>query len=159
MTKFEGWCYNLIDNVDRCTLMKRQGYFMLKKEGRRGQTVRASAFLPGLQKYTYERKISVKKTLKRISCLLLALCLLASVVMPAQAAEEKTVVDFVLVLDCSNTMNRYDPEHLAATACKMFIDMIPIQDARVSVITFGYTGGNPLIPQQILPFLFQRKQI
>ena len=115
---------------------------MLKKEGRRGQTVRASAFLPGLQKYTYERKISVKKTLKRISCLLLALCLLASVVMPAQAAEEKTVVDFVLVLDCSNTMNRYDPEHLAATACKMFIDMIPIQDARVSVITFGYTGGG-----------------
>ena len=115
---------------------------MLKKEGRRGQTVRASAFLPGLQKYTYERKISVKKTLKRISCLLLALCLLASVVMPAQAAEEKTVVDFVLVLDCSGSMIKFDPNQLAATACKMFIDMIPIQDARVSVVTFGYTGGG-----------------
>ena len=79
--------------------------------------------------------------MKRIACLLLVISVLVSVV-SVSAAEEKTVVDFVLVLDCSGSMLKYDPNHLAATACKSFIDMIPIQDARVSVITFGYGGGG-----------------
>lgn len=83
----------------------------------------------------------MKQTMKRICCLLLLVCMLASMT-PVSAAEEKTVVDYVLVLDCSGTMLRNDPHHLAATACNMFVDMIPIQDARVSVITFGYGGGG-----------------
>lgn len=83
----------------------------------------------------------MKEIMKKIACLLLAVCLLVSVV-PAASAEEKTVVDFVLVLDCSGTMLKNDPNQLAATACKSFVDLIPIQDARVSVITFGYGGGG-----------------
>lgn len=83
----------------------------------------------------------MKQTMKRICCLLLLVCLLVSAV-PVRAAEEKTVVDYVLVLDCSGTMLKNDPNHLAASACNLFIDMLPIQDSRIAVITFGYGGGG-----------------
>lgn len=78
-----------------------------------------------------------------MSCLLLALCLLLTLVpVSARAEEERPVIDFVLVLDCSRSMRENDKMGLAADACKMFMDLLPIEDARISVIAFGYTGGG-----------------
>ena len=59
-----------------------------------------------------------------------------------QDSEENGIVDFVLVLDCSGSLNVTDPSHLCATACKMFVDMVPLENARISVIAFGYDGGT-----------------
>lgn len=82
----------------------------------------------------------------RIAGFLLALCLVLSLIPAAAfaAEEEQTgeTIDFVLVVDCSNTMDENDPDELARDACKMFVDLIPIEDARVSVIAFGYEGSD-----------------
>lgn len=51
-------------------------------------------------------------------------------------------VDFVLVLDCSGSLKQTDPYYLCATACKMFLDMVPLENARVAIIAFGYDGGE-----------------
>ena len=85
---------------------------------------------------------------RRLLCLTLAALVLAScLTMTAFAAdpqdsEENGIVDFVLVLDCSGSLNVTDPSHLCATACKMFVDMVPLENARISVIAFGYDGGT-----------------
>ena len=83
----------------------------------------------------------MKQTMKRMSCLLLAVCLLMALApVSAQAAEEKQGVDFVLVLDCSGSMAKNDTEGLAATACKELLDFMPIENARIGVIAYGYNG-------------------
>lgn len=88
---------------------------------------------------------------RRLLCLTLAALVLAScLTMTAFAAdpqdsEENGIVDFVLVLDCSGSLNVTDPSHLCATACKMFVDMVPLENARISVIAFGYDGGTQYI--------------
>lgn len=77
----------------------------------------------------------------------MALCLmLAWLPVQAQATEAasgKKSIDFVLIMDCSGTMLKNDPDKLAAEACKMFVDLIPVEDARVSIVTFGYEDENP----------------
>jgi len=84
----------------------------------------------------------------RFFCVLLTVCLLLSMV-PAKAEAalsqpEATVdsTDFVLVLDCSGSLQGNDRE-LAISACKMFVDLIPVENARVSVITIGKAGASP----------------
>ena len=98
----------------------------------------------------------------RLSCLLLAMLLLASVV-PAYAVgmedlqalkgeleekqeelteEEESIKDFVLLVDCSETMAIYDPSALALSAIKAFFNGLPVERARVAVITFGYTDKS-----------------
>lgn len=81
----------------------------------------------------------------RLGSLLIALCLMMTLLpATAQASEdERENVDFVLLIDYSNTMDSNDPKGRAVTACQMFLDMIPIEDARVSVIAFGYEGKEP----------------
>lgn len=64
--------------------------------------------------------------------------------MPAgvNAAEEvaSDSTDFVLVLDCSGSLMGNDRE-LALSACKMFVDLIPVENARVSVLIMGKPGS------------------
>ena len=79
------------------------------------------------------------------TCLLLVLCLLMTLLpFSAMAAEEKEekqdVVDFVLLIDCSQTMTSNDPDDLVKKACELFVRLLPIEDARLSVIAFGYEG-------------------
>ena len=99
----------------------------------------------GKEKKKMERR---KMCWRRLLCLTLAALVLAScLTMTAFAAdpqdsEENGIVDFVLVLDCSGSLNVTDPSHLCATACKMFVDMVPLENARISVIAFGYDGGT-----------------
>lgn len=86
----------------------------------------------------------------RLLCAVLALVtvlLSLSLVGYAEETEEdegeNAVVDFVLVLDCSGSLKDSDPNRLCATACKMFLDMVPLENARVSFIAFGYQDGTP----------------
>ena len=83
------------------------------------------------------------KRMYRIWCVLLTVCLLLSMVPAGATATEtdtKECTDFVLVLDCSGSLLGNDRE-LAISACKMFVDLIPVENARVSVITIGRAGG------------------
>jgi len=87
----------------------------------------------------------MKKTL-RLLCLTLVLVLcLAILPTPTRAAEENTTnptTDFVLVLDCSGSLEQSDPELLCLDACNMFVDMLPLENARISVIAFGYKDNG-----------------
>ena len=58
------------------------------------------------------------------------------------AADDDKTVDFVLVLDCSGTMKTTDRYGLCLTACKMFLDMVPLENARIGIITFGYQDSS-----------------
>ena len=57
------------------------------------------------------------------------------------AAENNPTVDYVLVLDCSGSMESSDREGLSVSAAKSFIDTIPAEQARVGVIAFGPDWG------------------
>lgn len=79
----------------------------------------------------------------RIACLLLVLCLsmtLLPVAVTAAQGDSDETIDFVLVMDCSQTMSQNDPDDLVEEACQMFVDLIPVEDARVAIIAFGYEG-------------------
>lgn len=54
----------------------------------------------------------------------------------------ETYRDVVLVLDCSGSMLKADPYKLCATACKLLVDQIPLENARIAIIAYGYNGGS-----------------
>jgi len=56
--------------------------------------------------------------------------------------EGNATVDFILVLDCSGSLRQTDPHYLCSTACKMFLDMVPLENARIGILAFGYGGGE-----------------
>lgn len=56
----------------------------------------------------------------------------------AELETVSNVMDFVLLLDCSNSGNDTDKEERYVDACKSFIDKLPVQDVRVAIVTFGY---------------------
>lgn len=86
----------------------------------------------------------MKKWWARLCCVFLALLLLASVVFPAFAAEtedgarEDTTKDYVILLDCSLSTSFNDTKNLCLQACWNFLDKLPLYDARLSIIAFGY---------------------
>lgn len=88
------------------------------------------------------------KRMYRILCVLLTVCLLLSMApAKAEAALSEMIpavdsTDFVLVLDCSGSLQG-DDRALAISACKMFVDLIPVENARVSVITISKAGASP----------------
>ena len=55
----------------------------------------------------------------------------------AQAAQELTQIDAVLVLDVSGSMNFADPGRLSYEAMKMFIDMLPASGSRVGIVSYN----------------------
>ncbi len=86
----------------------------------------------------------MKKWWVRLSCLLLAMLLAVSVI-PASAeggeeelSEEVPVQDIVLLLDCSGSLKVNDPEGLINGAVKTFLNILPVENARISIIAFGY---------------------
>lgn len=85
----------------------------------------------------------MKNMMKKMSCFLLAVCLMLSLApFSARADEAQQSVDFVLLLDCSGTMAKNDPKQLAADACKTFMELLPLENARIGVIAFGYGGST-----------------
>lgn len=86
-----------------------------------------------------------KKTGKRLVSMLLLFALLLTPLMKIEAAEsasDDTTVDFILVLDCSGSMDASDPKGLSISAAKMFADMIPMENARIGVVGFGGNWGE-----------------
>ena len=83
------------------------------------------------------------KLVKVISSILLAaVCLLVMAGGVWAKEEEKENIDFVLVLDCSKSMDSSDPESLSIRAAKMFVDMLPVENTRVAVVGFGPEWGK-----------------
>lgn len=101
----------------------------------------------------------MKQRLKRWASLLLALMLVVSLLPAWAQAEEgadpsadESRVDFVLVLDCSGSMRDRDPYRKSVEACKMFMDMMPVANIRVSVVTYGYTEGEEYVGTRAYSF-------
>ena len=81
-----------------------------------------------------------------ITILLLVMVMLAGSLLriQADAVNDEPPVDFVLVLDCSDSMPENDPEGLTKTAAQLFIDLLPTdiqRRVRISVVTFGVDYG------------------
>lgn len=79
----------------------------------------------------------------RVMCVLMVLLMTLLPVFGTVSAEsvsedEESPVDFVILLDCSSSLGVNDPSDLCLEACKSFVDKLPFQGARVSVIAFGY---------------------
>ena len=86
-----------------------------------------------------------KKLRERFVCMFVVFALLLVPFMKAEAAEsasDDTKVDFVLVLDCSGSMDSSDEQGLSISAAKMFADMIPMENARIGVVGFGGNWGD-----------------
>lgn len=88
------------------------------------------------------------KSLARRTCsFVLSLLVLFSIFVPSQcvlADTEKNAdtIDFVLVVDCSSSLTRTDPNKLTLQAAKKFVDMLPVNDTRLAVIAFGDNYGS-----------------
>lgn len=59
-----------------------------------------------------------------------------------EVQKDRSYRDVVLVLDCSGSMLNADPYKLCATACKLLVDQIPLENARIAIIAYGYNGGS-----------------
>lgn len=81
------------------------------------------------------------KNFKKLLAFLLAAFLLTSAMpMTVQAAEgtaNESVVDYVLVVDTSGSTSYTDEQKLCEEAARMFVNMVPLDRARVAVIAFG----------------------
>lgn len=83
------------------------------------------------------------KNWMRILCIVLVLLLFPVIPQPkAAATEENAKADFVILMDCSGSLAQNDKEKLCLEAFKNFMDMLPMEKARVTVIAFGYEGGK-----------------
>lgn len=78
---------------------------------------------------------------KKYIVMLLAVLILVSAMPTAVHADEGTgtdsVVDYILVVDTSGSTNDTDRERLCEEAARMFVNMVPLDNARVAVIAFG----------------------
>lgn len=62
---------------------------------------------------------------------------LAASAVTAQSSDD--TVDFVLMLDCTDSMINSDTSNICEAAAKMFTDFAPSNNARVAVVAFGNT--------------------
>lgn len=62
------------------------------------------------------------------------------------AQSNDTPIDFVLILDCSGSMAKSDEENLSVSAAKMFVDMLPAENARLAVVSMGPNYGSEAYP-------------
>lgn len=80
---------------------------------------------------------------KRLFAALLCMLMIMSamIVMPHSAfaddADEKETIDYILILDCTVRAVDADAEGVRKAAAKMFVDLIPVDNARVAVFKIG----------------------
>lgn len=75
--------------------------------------------------------------------LIFLIYLLAGNTMKVMAEEQEgKTVDFVLVLDCSGSMNQSDPWKMSVSAARMFVDLLPVENTRIAVVGFGPDWGE-----------------
>lgn len=104
------------------------------------------------------------KKLTRWLCLAMVLALCLSLIPGAAATESQLgdptkTTDFVLVLDCSGSLWESDPNLLCLEACSMFVDMIPVENARVSIVAFGYPGDDAYTYSQQYNVKYDRNRV
>ncbi|MCE5187606.1 MAG: hypothetical protein LLF75_00245 [Eubacteriales bacterium] len=69
--------------------------------------------------------------------LALALLLGSGMSLADSGSEPAGRVHFVLVIDCTGSMDKADAEGMSVSAAELFVDMLPMENATVSVICFG----------------------
>ena len=86
----------------------------------------------------------MKKRLRQSVLWALALALLLSSGAALAQEEEKSSdeVHFVLVLDCTGSMDEADVEGMSVAAAELFVDMLPMENATISVLCFGKQWKN-----------------
>lgn len=62
------------------------------------------------------------------------------------ARHDDTPVDIFLLLDCSGTMEKSDPQKWTATATKDFVQTLTNENVRLSIIAFGNDYGDDAYP-------------
>lgn len=85
-------------------------------------------------------KCKIVKLISGIGVILFCMMIMA-IEIHARESESKNV-DFVLVLDCSKSMDETDPDSLSISAAKMFVDYLPVENTRVAVVGFGSSWGK-----------------
>ncbi len=75
-----------------------------------------------------------------ITLVLFTFFLVSLSVSAAETSDEK--VDFVLVLDCTESMLKSDINNICEAAAKMFSDLTPSNNARVAIVAFGDTWST-----------------
>lgn len=84
--------------------------------------------------------------------LLIVVCFqTGSVRLSAQSSDE--TVDFVLVLDCTDSMAKSDTSNICEAAAKMFTDLAPSNNARVAVVAFGNTWSPAYVFDSELSYM------
>jgi hypothetical protein len=111
----------------------------------------------------------MRKRFRYFVLLLLAVCMLfgsgASLAAGNDKQEEtqRDTVHFVLIIDCTGSMEKADAEGMSVAAAELFVDMLPMDNATVSVICFGklwqktYAFQNGTL-DEMKPFLEQGGQ-
>ena len=92
--------------------------------------------------------ITVRKLIRNFFIFLITIGLVAGLTLPVRAEDgiDDTPVDFVLVLDCSGSMTKNDPEGLTGAAAKEFVDLLPVdKNVRLSIVTFGDDYGTQAV--------------
>lgn len=81
----------------------------------------------------------MKKTVRRAIVILLALAMFAAggTALADSGDGQTGRVHFVLVIDCTGSMDEADCEGMSVAAAELFVDMIPMDNATISVICFG----------------------
>ncbi len=84
---------------------------------------------------------------KRIILFAIIMALMLGMLTVSAAADdagayEEMPDNFVILLDCSRSLETNDPQNLCLQACKNFVDKLPSQNAKVSVVAFGYRDGE-----------------
>ncbi|MCI5900327.1 MAG: VWA domain-containing protein [Lachnospiraceae bacterium] len=85
---------------------------------------------------------------KKWSGIFLSIVLFLAVIMvpqnnvfAADAESNSTPTQFVLVLDCSGSMQESDANGLSPKAAKLFVDMVPVENTKIGVVAFGANWG------------------
>ena len=93
------------------------------------------------------RKNGEETMKKRIVLFAIIMALMLGMLTVSAAADdagayEEMPDNFVILLDCSRSLETNDPQNLCLQACKNFVDKLPSQNAKVSVVAFGYRDGE-----------------
>lgn len=83
--------------------------------------------------------IRSKKWISLVLCLLIAITTVMTnqSVAVAEETESKETIDYILILDCTVRAVDADSEGIRKAAAKMFVDLIPVDNARVAVFKIG----------------------
>lgn len=86
----------------------------------------------------------MKKLLRQAILWALALVLLlgSKPALAEQSAETTDEVHFVLIIDCTGSMDEADAEGMSIAAAELFVDMLPMENATISVLCFGKQWKN-----------------